>query len=134
MYNNINNKNDKNNTISSKISITHPYGKSQELSRIIGLEGTMKILYLIEEEARRYKDLDITLEKLSQTSLSRRLKRLRSLNVIKQKPIRSKKRDTHEYILTLRGEKLMTFFQEYEKEITLPSEQQKITEINTNSS
>ena len=129
MYNNVNNKNDKNNTKSSRNIITHPYGKSQELNRIVGLEGTLKLLYLLEEAPRRYKDLYIALENLSQTSLSRRLKKLQTLNIIKQKPIRSKRRDTHEYIFTSRGEQLMKFFQDYEKEIQLPLEQQKIIGI-----
>lgn len=129
MYNNTVNNNDINKTKSSKGTITHTYGKSQELCRTAGLEKTMKLLSMLEEQPRRYKDLDFALENLSQVSLSRRLKKLQLLNIIKQKPARSKRRDIHEYILTTRGELLMKFFQDYEKEIILPPEQQKITEI-----
>ncbi len=129
MYNYSNNKKNRINTKTSKISITHPYGKSQELSHVVGSKGTMKILYLIEETPKRYKDLDNKVKELSQTSISRRIERLQTLNIIKQKPSRSKRRDIHEYILTNRGELLMKFFQDYEKEIKLPSEQQKIIEI-----
>jgi DNA-binding HxlR family transcriptional regulator len=129
MDNNLKNKNIDVNTKKSKSIISHPYGKSEELSHVIGLKGTMKILYLIEEDPRRYKELNKELKILSQTSLSRRLERLQALNIIKQKPARSERRDIHEYILTSRGELLMKFFQDYEKEIKIPLSQQKVIEI-----
>ena len=103
-----------------------PYGKSKELGRILGKDGTLDILHLLEEKPRRYKDLDEMLEKPSQSSLSRRLKILQNLNIIKQQPVRSKSRKTHVYDFTLRGESLMKFIKDYEKEIQLPIEQQKI--------
>ncbi len=112
-----------------------PYGKCQELCRTLGKNGSLEILYLLEEEPRRYKDIDRILEKqLSQSSLSRRLKILQNLNIIKQQPKRSERRDTHVYDFTLRGENLMKFLKDYEKEIKLPVSQQKITEININNS
>jgi hypothetical protein len=51
---------------------------------------------------------------------------LQNLNIIKKQPIRSKRRGTHVYGLTIRGEIFIKNFQDYEKEIILPSEQQKI--------
>ena len=116
MYNNKN----------SKVIKICPYGKCKELGRTLGKDGTLELLYLLEEEPRRYKDLDKTLEKqLSQSSLSRRLKILQNLNIIKQHPKRSERRETHVYDFTLRGERLMTFLKDYEKEIKLPSEKQR---------
>lgn len=107
-----------------------PYGKCQELCRTLGKNGTLKLLYFLEKEPQRYKDIDKILEKqLSQSSLSRRLKVLQNLNIIKQQPKRSERRDTHVYDFTLRGEKLMKFLKDYEKEIKLPSSQQKIVKI-----
>ena len=118
MYNNIN----------KPIKITK-FGKSKELGRIIGKYGTLEILSLLKEEPRRYKDLNYMIDNLSQSSLSRRLKILQNLNIIKQNPIRSKSRDTHVYDFTLRGEILMRFLDNYEKEINLPINQQKIIKI-----
>lgn len=104
------------------------FGKSRELGRILGLDGTFEILYLLDEKPRQYKDLDANIH-FSQTSLSRRLNILQSLEIIKKQPIRSKRRETHEYILTLRGVELMKFIMSYEKEIKLPIEQQKIFNV-----
>ena len=109
-----------------------PYGKCKELGKTLGKEGTLEILYLLEEKPQRYKDLDKMLEKISQSSLSRRLKILQTLNIIKQQPQRSERRETHVYDFTLRGESLMKYLKEYEKEIKLPSEQQKIVELENN--
>jgi len=107
-----------------------PYGKCKELGRTLGKDGTLEILYFLEEEPRRYKDFDKILEKqLSQSSLSRRLKILQNLNIIKQQPKRSERRDTHVYDFTIRGESLMKFLKDYEKEIKLPLSQQKIIGI-----
>ena len=112
-----------------------PYGKCQELCRTLGKTGTLEILYFLEEEPKRYKDIDKLLDKkLSQSSLSRRLKILQNLNIIKQQPKRSERRDTHVYDFTLRGEDLMKFLKDYEKEIKLPLSQQKITKIATKTS
>jgi len=120
MYNN------KNDSINIKVC---PYSKSKELGRLLGKEKTLELLYLLEERPRRYIELDKSLDKLSQSSLSRRLKMLQNLNIIKQQPSRSKSRDTHVYDFTLRGESLIKFLREYEKEVKLPLSQQKIIEI-----
>ena len=102
--------------------------KSKELGRVLGLDGTLEILDLLDERPRQYKDLDANID-FSQTSLSRRLNILQSLDVIKKQPIRSKRRETHEYALTQRGAELMKFINSYEKEVRLPLEQQKIVKI-----
>ena len=57
---------------------------------------------------------------------------LQNLDIIKKKPITSKRRERHVYDFTLRGIELMKFIKSYEKTMTLPSSQQKIIEINTN--
>ena len=106
-----------------KISI---FGKTKELGRIIGLEGTLEILNLIDEHPRQYTDLEATIQ-LSHTSLLRRLTMLQNLEIIKKSPMRSKRRETHEYALTIRGANLMKFINSYEKEINVPTNQQKIT-------
>jgi len=121
-----NNSKDKTNATVIKI---FPYRKSKELGRIIGKEGTMELLNLLEEKPRRYVELNKLLKMLSQSSLSRRLKILQDLTIIKQYPARSKQRDTHVYNFTARGELLMNFLKDYEKEIKLPLSQQKIIEI-----
>ena len=104
------------------------FEKSKELGRILGLDGTCEILSLLDEKPRQYKELDAKID-FSQTSLSRRLNILQSLDIIKKQPIRSKRRETHEYALTLRGTELMKFIVSYEKEMKLPVEQQKIIDV-----
>jgi len=81
-------------------------------------------LNLLDEKPRRYKDLDVSIS-LSQTSLTRRLIMLQNLDIIKKKPITSKRRETHVYDFTLRGIELMRFIKSYEKTMTLPPTQQK---------
>ena len=107
------------------ITKIYTYGKSMELGKILGFNDTITLLNLLDESPKQYKDIAPNLS-LSQPTLSRRLFILQNLNIIKKEPIRSKSRKTHTYNLTLRGEKLMRFINDYEKEITLPSEQQKI--------
>jgi len=109
-------------TINIKITL---FGKTKELGRILGLEGTTELLQLVDERPCQYKDIEMVLE-LSHTSLLRRLNILQELDIIKKNPIRSKRRETHEYGLTLRGIELIKFINSYEKEIKLPLEQQKI--------
>ena len=54
---------------------------------------------------------------------------LQNLDIIKKKPITSKRRETHVYDFTLRGIELMKFITSYEKTMTLPASQQKVIEI-----
>ena len=51
---------------------------------------------------------------------------LQTLDIVKKRPIRSKKRETHEYDLTLRGIELMKFIGSYEKEMKISISQQKL--------
>jgi DNA-binding HxlR family transcriptional regulator len=120
--NNKSNRNTRSNTV------LRYFGKSKELGRILGLDGTIELLTTLDEHPRQYKDLSAHI-KFSQTSLSRRLHLLQSLDIIKKQPIRSKRRETHEYTLTIRGAELMKFLSSYEKEMKLPSVQQKITSL-----
>jgi DNA-binding HxlR family transcriptional regulator len=105
----------------------YTYGKTTELGRVLGLNGTIDILDLLDGEPRRYKDLDASVS-LSQTSLTRRLIMLQNLDIIKKKPITSKRRETHVYDFTLRGIELMKFIKSYEKTLALPPSQQKVIE------
>ena len=117
--------------IDQKLSIDtkiHLFGKTKELGRILGSEGTTELLNLLDERPRQYKDLEAALE-LSHTSLLRRLNILQTLDVIKKNPIRSQRRETHEYDLTIRGVELIKFINSYEKELKLPLSQQKIIEL-----
>jgi DNA-binding HxlR family transcriptional regulator len=112
-------------SIDTKIPL---FGKTKELGRIIGLNGTTELLNLLDERPYQYKDLEASL-KLSHTSLLRRLNILQNLDIIKKNPIRSKRRETHEYDLTIRGVELIKFINAYEKEVKLPLSQQKIVGI-----
>lgn len=99
-----------------------------ELGNLLGQKGTIEILQLLEERPKKYTELEKTLN-LSHTSLLRRLTILQTLDIIKKCPIRSRRRETHEYDITIRGNELMKFIDSYEKEIKLPLSQQKIIEI-----
>lgn len=112
----------------SPVERINPCIKTMELGNILGQRGTVEILQSLEERPKKYTELEKTLE-LSHASLIRRLTMLQTLDIIKKCPIRSKRRETHEYNLTIRGAELMKFIDVYEKEIKLPSIQQKITEI-----
>lgn len=109
--------------------LNHPYGKTEELCRVLGSKYTFTMLFMLEEKACRFKDFDTALDNFSQSSLSRRLKKLQILDFIKQKPNRSKRRDIEEYVLTLRGEKFMRYFLDYEKELSLPKEQSTLIKL-----
>jgi len=101
--------------------------KTIELGNILGQKGTTEILQLLEERPKKYTELEQTMN-ISHTSLLRRLTILQTLDIIKKYPIKSKRRETHEYGLTIRGNELMKFIYSYEKEIKLSLEQQKIIE------
>lgn len=107
------------------VTIIRQYNKTMELGNLLGQKGTIEILQLLDERPKKYTELERTLN-LSHTSLLRRLTILQTLDIIKKLPIKSKRRETHEYGLTIRGNDLMKFINSYEKEIKLPLEQQEI--------
>jgi len=113
------------------VAIIRQCNKTMELGNLIGQRGTIELLQLLDERPKKYTELEKTLN-LSHTSLLRRLTILQTLNIIKKLPIKSKRRETHEYGLTIRGNELIKFIISYEKEIKLPFEQQKIIEIKKN--
>lgn len=104
------------------------YGKTKELGRILGLDETIKILMYLMESPQKYTDITYQIS-LSDPSFTRRLKMLQSLNIITKQQIRSKKRITNAYVLTMQGEKLIEFIEAYEKEMKITVEQRKIIEI-----
>lgn len=107
-----------------KIKIT-TFQKSKELGKILGLDGTMEILHLLDEGPCQHKEIDGE-QFIPTSTLTRRLKELQSVDIIKKNPITSNRRDTHQYDLTNSGIELMKFIHKYEKIMKLPIEQQKI--------
>jgi len=107
------------------------YNKTKELGRIIGLDGTTDILDLLDEKPRRYGEIESIIE-LSHATLLRRLNKLQLLNILKKKPIRSKRRETHVYDFTLCGIDTMRFIKSYDKEVSQSLSQKKIIEIEKN--
>jgi len=105
------------------------YEKSSELFRILGLKQTQNILISLDGRPLQYKELRKTID-LTEPTLSRRLKDLQTFNIIKKEPIKSKRRDTHQYCLTVFGEEIIKFIKRYEKALILPSSQQKIVRDN----
>jgi DNA-binding HxlR family transcriptional regulator len=106
-------------------------GKSKEFGNLIGLDGTLELLIFIEKNPRRYSDIE-SFSELSHASILRRLNKLQMLNIIKKQPIRSNRRGTHQYELTIRGEIFMKIFRDFDQEIKLPISQQKILEVENN--
>jgi len=102
--------------------------KTQELGRLLGKRETIDILRLLEKRPKKYTELEIIVD-ISHTSLQRRLSMLQLLDIVKKRPIRSRKRETHEYELTNRGSDLMKFIESYERDAHLPVSQQKIIEV-----
>jgi len=96
-----------------------------ELGNLLGQKGTIEILQLLEERPKKYTEIEKALN-LSHASLLRRLTILQTLDIIKKCQIRSRRRETHEYGLTIRGVELMKFINSYEKEVKLPLSQKKI--------
>jgi len=112
-------------TIAIKITA---FGKSAELSQIIGFKGTIPMLDLVDEKPRQYKDIEENVE-IPKTTLLRRINSLQMLNIIKKDPIIVNGRKTHLYSLTHMGSELMRFIHLYERTMIVPSPQQKIIEI-----
>ena len=97
------------------------FGKTKQLGQIIGFNGTVDMLNMLDERPRQYKELEANIN-LPHTTLKRRLNLLQIVHIIKKKPITSGRRETHAYNLTLMGLDLMKFIKTYEKEIKLSSE------------
>ena len=119
------------NKTSTVVIKIHSCNKTMELGNLLGQKGTIEILQLLEERPKKYTELEKALN-LAHASLLRRLTILQTLDIIKKLPIKSKRRETHEYGLTIRGNELMKFIYSYEKEIKLPLSQQKIVQIEKN--
>lgn len=104
------------------------FGKTTELGKIIGSDGTIQMLSLLSEQPKQYKDIEANTE-LPKTTLVRRINSLQQLKIIKKDPFIAKGRKTHLYSLTKIGSELMRFTHLYERTATLPASQQKIIEI-----
>lgn len=104
------------------------YGKTKELGRTIGFEGTAEILDLLDDRPRQYKEIDFIIG-LPHATFIRRLNMLQILDLVKKKSITSKRRETHVYDLTRSGIELLKFIKSYEKEVSLPLLQQRIIDV-----
>ena len=104
------------------------YGKTKELGRTIGFEGTTEILDLLDDRPRQYKEIDFIIG-LPHATLIRRLTMLQILSLVEKRHITSKRRKTHVYDLTRSGIEFMKFIRTYEKRASFPPSQQKIIEI-----
>ena len=104
------------------------YGKTKELGRTIGFEGTTEILDLLDDRPRQYKEIDSSIE-LPHATFIRRLNMLQILGLVEKRCITSKRRGTHVYDLTRSGIELLKFIKSYEKEVSLPLLKQRIIDI-----
>jgi DNA-binding HxlR family transcriptional regulator len=111
-----------------KIKVT-AFLKSKELGKILGLDGTMDILNLLDHGPCQHKFIDEE-QFIPTSTLTRRLKELQAIDIIKKNPITSNRRDTHQYDLTKSGMELMKFIHIYEKIMKIPNEQQTLIKIN----
>ena|SRR4030042_891744 len=111
----------------NSIKIT-AFGKTTELGKILGSEGTVPLLNFLAEQPRQYKDIEDTVD-IPKTTLVRHLNSFQLLKIIKKDPYISKGRKTHLYSLTQVGSEMMKFIRFYERTTVMPSSQQKIVEI-----
>jgi DNA-binding HxlR family transcriptional regulator len=82
----------------------------KEIGNLLGKRCTVEILqYLSSHDPMRYKELKKSLN-CDDKMLSRRLKKLKNHDIIKQLSITPGKREIHEYTLTEKGEELIKFF------------------------
>jgi DNA-binding HxlR family transcriptional regulator len=116
---------------SNSVVKIHLYGKTKQLGRTLSHEGVTDILHALKERPKKYKELTLETD-LPNSTLERVIKELLGLHIIKKNPITSENRDTHQYDLTPNGLQLMKFIKSYEKEITLPLEQQRIIDVEKN--
>lgn len=107
------------------------FGKTKQLGRTLSHEGVTEILNVLEERPKQYKEIALETG-LPNSTLERALKELQAIKIIGTNKIYSEKRETHQYDFTSFGRDLMIVIDRYEKMITLPKSQQKITEISEN--
>lgn len=108
--------------ISTKITV---FEKATELNRLLGLDGTLQLLYYLSEQARQYKDIAENSD-LPKTTLIRRIDSLQQFKIISKNPTIIKGRKTNLYCLDQLGLELMTFIKRYERLTSLTTTQQKI--------
>lgn len=85
----------------------------KEIGNLLSQRCSTEILqYLSSHDPMRYKELKKLLN-CDDKMLSRRLKKLKEYNIIKQLSICPEKREIHEYTLTVKGEELIKFFNNF---------------------
>lgn len=101
------------------------FEKSNELFMLLGLKGTLQLIYHLTEQPRQYKDIEDNSD-LPKTTLVRRIESLQRYKIISKDPVTVKGRKTHVYSLTSLGLQLMNFSKRYERLSSIPREQKKI--------
>ena len=98
------------------------YKSIKEISNILSWDYSIDIVFLLSKEPMRYKQIKKEL-KLSDNTLSRRLKKLSKYKIIKKLEVSFGTRSGHEYIITELGQELIRFFKNYEMERVSEEEQ-----------
>jgi DNA-binding HxlR family transcriptional regulator len=87
----------------------------KDITNLLGKKHTIKILQYLNYDPMRYKDIK-NLLKSDDNTLSRRMKDLVNFNLITKLEVFKGKQKISEYTLTEKGQKLINFFKDFEKE------------------
>ena len=89
------------------------FGGIKKIGNLLGQQYTLDILLNLSNEPMRYTELKSIL-KCSDTTLSRRLKKLLECKIIEILHVTLGNKKTHEYTITDKGQELVKFFKKYE--------------------
>ena len=89
------------------------YKSIKEISNILSWDNSIDIVFLLSKEPMRYKQIKKEL-KLSDNTLSRRLKKLSKYKIIEKLEVKFGTRIGYEYTITELGQELIRFFKNYE--------------------
>lgn len=105
---------------------------SKRLGKILSHEGTIQVIYALKERPKLFKELFAELG-LPSTTFERALRDLnKKADIIRKSKIIADNRETKEYILNPIGKELMRLITNYEKYVSIPKQQQKILNVETN--
>ena len=85
------------------------FDSMKNIGNLLGQNFTADILFLISQEPMRNKQLK-TILKCKDNTLSRRLHRLMENGIIEKLAVTIENRNTHEYVITDKGQELIRFF------------------------
>ena len=100
-------------TVKEIISI-QIYPEMKEFAKILGEKYTIDILFYLNHEPMRYKEIKAAF-RCSDNTLSRRIKKLKQFKIIEPLSVVIGKKRIEEYTLTERGQKVLKFFRDYNK-------------------